>query len=302
MKGVIMEKNTSTVEENKKSSSAVRNIMLFIIFFIFGGVLGYFGTTKYLDSKKDITVEDTSSVTDITENSEYAKIIETLHNFVLSDINFYNSKGVDASSINNDVKLTLIYNSIINDKTMFTTETIPTVRDDSGWYTTCANEFTSNLNNGNALDSTNTCSINRINKDNIIKTSKKMFNNEVLDLSVGFNPKNNMKCVVDNQSYICGTISVSNDVTGELKPKFDIKKVTLDLDGNLKIYDKGYLVDTRSDKINQNGQYDNYYLHSSDSTSYYYELKSSDNLTFVHTFKTDNNKDYYYVSSEVEKE
>ncbi len=300
MKGVTMEKNT--VNETKKGSSVFKNILLFILFFILGGVLGYFGTTKYLDSKKDNTVEDTSSITDITDNTEYAKTIEQLHNFVLSNTNFYDSKGVDASSISNDIKLSLIYNDLINDKSMFTVETIPTVRDDSGWYTTCAYGFTSNLNNGNALDSTNTCSINRIVKENIIKTSKKLFNNEILDLSVSFNPSNNIKCEVDNQNYICGTVSSTNEVTGELKPKFEIKKVTLDLDGNLKIYDKGYLVDTRSDKINQNGQYDNYYLHSSDSTSYYYELKSSDNLTFVHTFKSDDNKNFYYVSSKVEKE
>ena len=302
MKGVIMEKNTSTVEENKKKSPVLKNILLFVIFFILGGVLGYFATTKYLDSKKEEVVSENSSITDITENSEYAKTIETLHNFILSNTIFYNSKGVDASSINNNVKLGMIYNNIMNDKSLFSVETIPTIRDDSGWYTTCANEFTSNLNNGNALDSTNVCSVNRISKDNIIKISKNLFNNEVLDLSVSFNPVNNIKCVVDNQSYLCGTISVSNEVTGELKPKFEIKKVTIDLDGNLKIYDKGYLADTRSDKINQNGQYDNYYLHSSDSTAYYYELKSADNLTFVHTFKTDNNKDYYYVSSKVEKE
>ena len=48
--------------------------------------------------------------------------------------------------------------------------------------------------------------------------------------------------------------------------------------------------------------FDKYYLHSSDSTEYYYELKNADNLTFKHTFVTKDRVNYYYVSSELVKE
>ena len=70
----------------------------------------------------------------------------------------------------------------------------------------------------------------------------------------------------------------------------------------MRIYEKGYLIDNRSNVDNPTDQYDNYYLHSFDSTNYYYELKSADNLTFKHTFKTEDRQNYYYVSTELIKE
>ena len=60
----------------------------------------------------------------------------------------------------------------------------------------------------------------------------------------------------------------------------DILKVEL-YDEDIVITEKGYLYDNRSNLTTPDK---NYYLHSSDSTEYYFELKSSENLYFIHTF------------------
>ena len=90
--------------------------------------------------------------------------------------------------------------------------------------------------------------------------------------------------------------------SGELESKFDVIKVTKDSSGTIIVYEKGYLVDNRSNVNDPFDQYDNYYLHSSDSNEYYYELKSADNLIFKHTFKTDDKENYYYIGTELVKE
>ena len=105
---------------------------------------------------------------------------------------------------------------------------------------------------------------------------------------------------MQNNLYICGNIA-NNNVTGDLESKFTILKVTKDLDGTIKIYEKGYLLDNRSNVKAQHPGYDNIYLHSTDSTEYYYELRNADNLTFVHTFKENDNQEYYYVGTMLEK-
>ena len=108
-------------------------------------------------------------------------------------------------------------------------------------------------------------------------------------------------CVSDGDFIICGNVVDNSGITGALESKFSVIKVTKDEDGSINIYEKGYLVDNRSNVI-ASGQYENYYLHSSDSDAYYSELRNADNLTFVHKFKTDDKKNYYYVSTVLYKE
>ena len=99
------------------------------------------------------------------------------------------------------------------------------------------------------------------------------------------------------------TLSLKDDQLlledGEVVSKFEIVKVTIDDNNTITIYDKGYLLDNRSD-VEIVGDYKNAYLHSYDASEHYYELKSSDNLTFKHVFNNIDNK-YYYVSSELYK-
>jgi hypothetical protein len=144
--------------------------------------------------------------------------------------------------------------------------------------------------------------VTRISIAKLKELNEKLFNDEILDTSVPFNVDLDKKCVIDLNDYVCGNVTNVYGYTGELESKFDILKVTKDSAGTVIIYEKGYLVDNRSNVDNPTDQYDNYYLHSSDSKDYYYELKSADNLTFIHTFKTDDGENYYYVSTELVKE
>ena len=59
------------------------------------------------------------------------------------------------------------------------------------------------------------------------------------------------------------------------------------------------MVDTRSNIIDPNDGHDNYYLHSSDSNIYYYELKSADNLVFAHTYIMGEDGNYKYNGTAV---
>ena len=150
--------------------------------------------------------------------------------------------------------------------------------------------------------STTGCTVNRISKALFLDINQKLFNDELIDTSVNFDIDITKKCVLDGESYLCGAVQNISGYSGALESNFEVVKATKDVDGTIIIYEKGYLHDKRSNVDNLTDQYDNYYLHSSDSKEYYYELKSSDNLTFKHIFKTDDSEEYYYVSTELVKE
>ncbi len=285
---------------NKHKNHTIRNIFLFLFFLAAGIAIGYFGTIKYLEykEKNDSLIDDSaeSGPLDITEDEQSKDLINSLYAVINGDPMFYSTKGINVSTLDNTSKLKLIYNQLVINKEGAVEQI------NSLWWgaTNCNYDFIVD-DSGDVYNPSNICSVTRINRSSFMEINKKLFNDELLDTSVSFSPVVGKSCVVDpnnNETYICGNVANTTGITGNLESKFTIQKVTKDEDGTIVIYEKGYLVDKRS---NVGTEYDNYYLHSSDSTEYYYELKSADNLTFKHTFKTDDKIKYYYVSTELHK-
>lgn len=289
----------SMAKNEKKKKNKFKYFIIFILFIGIGVGLGIFGTKKYLEykEKEDIPVAEEGPV-EITDDVKYQDLIFELKDLLNNDPMFYSTNGVVASSLDNTSRLNLLYSYIINKK-MANSEQLDI--DYIGASTCKSGVFLLDINNDPTIVS-NKCSVVRFSTSLLKELNEAIFNDEILDTSVAFNVGLDKKCVVDSTDYICGNITNIYGYTGELESKFDIVKVTKDIDGTIVIYDKGYLVDKRTNVDNPTDQYDNYYLHSSDSKDYYYELKSADNLTFKHIFKTDDNENYYYVSTELVKE
>ena len=287
-------------EGNAKKGNALKIILIIIVFLALGIFIGIYGTTKYMQNKeqeveKPQTVDENEPL-DITEDENYSTLIDTLYETVNGNVMFYSTKGIDMSTIDNSTKLIMIYN-YLNSAKQGTEEVIAQTYWGSG---VCQNNFVVDPTTDNTISSG--CTITKFSRDLFIQTSKKLFNDEVLDTSVNFNPSDTKSCIVDltNNLYICGNIA-SNNVIGDLESKFTILKVTKDEDGTIKIYEKGYLLDNRSNVKAQYPNYDNIYLHSTDSTEYYFELRNADNLTFIHTFKVNDNNEYYYTGTALEE-
>lgn len=295
-----------TISENvkkKKSNHVVKIFFLVLIFLSLGVVIGYYGTTKYLELKDKENEPEEEVVEagplDITNNEEYSELITSLYATINGNTLFYSTKGIQMSTVDNNTKLTLIYNYLTAGK-KGAEETISSTYFGSS---VCENDFIVDPSDSTGLNS-GVCTITKFDKNLFVETSKTLFNDAVLDTSVSFSPALGKSCVVDavNNLYLCGNVANNSTVTGELESKFTILKVTKDEDGTIKIYEKGYLLDNRSDKKALHPGYDNIYLHSSDSTAYYYELKNADNLTFVHVFQRNEASNYYYVKTELVKE
>lgn len=287
--------------DKKKKGKALKIFLIVIIFLALGIFVGIYGTTKYMEMKEEENnqndvVEEKGPV-DITDDNNYKDLIDSLYKTINGNVMFYSTKGIDMSTIDNSTKLTMIFN-YLNSAKQGTEEILTQTYWGSG---VCQNNFVLDPAQQNTTTSSG-CTVTKFSRDLFVETSKKLFNDDVLDTSVNFNPSNTKSCIVDMQNnlYICGNIA-NNNVTGDLESKFTILKVTKDLDGTIKIYEKGYLLDNRSNVKAQHPGYDNIYLHSTDSTDYYYELRNADNLTFVHTFKENDNQEYYYAGTMLEK-
>lgn len=280
------------VFNNDKKSNKLKYVLLFLLFLAVGTAIGIYGAKKYLDGKEDDTPinEPTNEPKDITKDSSYQDTINNLYKIVNSNTLFYNSKGVNAETMDNGTKLTLIYDILIQNK-KFTTETL-----ENNGTGKCDHEFILDPQTANIPSLV--CTVYKVSTSEIENKAKELFNDTSINTAVTFKP-NSMTCISEEDNYICGNLETPPTTTGSLEIKFEIQKVTLDQDGTISIYDKGYLIDKRDGVDDPNDQYDNYYLHSSDSTKYYYELKSADNLTFRHIFKVDDNTNYYYVRTEV---
>jgi len=296
-----MNENSCLVDNKGKSS--FKYIIFFVIFFTIGVSLGVITTRHFLKDKNndssnnDNTSEINDGYTDITNSLDYKNTIEKLMKTIGGNVEFYDTRGMYISTMPNDLKLKLVYKNILKTNTQFETETL----NSSQWgSTTCDDGFTvySLQNDDGSEYLSGMCTVNKVPFTLFRETYSSMFNVGELDLTqevvVG-----DKKCVPREDTYLCGDIIT--DVKGELSSKFNVIKVTLDDEKNIRIYEKGYLVDTRSNIVNPDDGFDNYYLHSYDSNLYYYELKSSENLTFIHKFKLDGNNNYYYESTELEK-
>lgn len=288
-------------KKEKKKGSKFKYFIVFVLFIGIGVGLGIFGTQKYLEYKesqdKTPVVED--GPVDITDNDKYLDAINYMRGIMDGNPMFYSTVGLSATILDNTSKLNLLYDYIENNN-LATTETLNI--DFIGASTCNAGVFVLDKNIDTSLTAPQVCTVSRISVSLLKELSLEIFNDEILDTSVAFNVGVDKKCVVSTDSYLCGNITNISGYTGELESKFDIVKVTKDNTGTFEIYEKGYLIDKRSNVDNPTDQYDNYYLHSSDSKEYYYELKSADNLTFKHTFKTTDNEKYYYISTELVKE
>ena len=288
-------------KKEKKKGNKFKYFVIFILFIGIGIGAGIFGTQKYLEytNENDNKPVEEAGPTDITENEKYQETISSLLDILNNDPMFYSTKGVKTSSLDNKSRLVLIYNHILKNK-LNTTETLQPY-----YYgaTSCLNGVFNVDTNGNTPSTMVIgCTVNKIKTSTFTEINNKLFNDDILDTSVEFSVDLNTKCVLDSGSYVCGNVTNLAGYTGKLESNFEVIKATKEENGTILIYEKGYLQDKRSNVDNPTDQYDNYYLHSSDSKEYYYELKSADNLTFKHTFKTEDNENYYYVSTELVKE
>lgn len=290
--------NSEENTDKPKMNSLIKHIILVVIFLGLGVFIGVYGTSKYLEAKDNDDVDNTENwPLEITSKAEYSEQIESLYSIVKGNAKFYSTTGWDYSTLSDVDKLTYIYNNLVANSVGETT-TI-----DSIYYGSpvCSYDFSTDPASTD-MSVSNICTLVKISKEEFNKVAINLFNDKTLNVNIEFNPADGKKCVVENDYYLCGNISSGSNVTGDLESKFEILKVTKDKDDTIKIYDKGYLVDKRSNVVNPDDGIDNYYLHSSDSTQYYYELKSADNLTFVHMFKKNENGKYYFVSSSLYKE
>lgn len=291
----------SEYSSKKKTKNVLKYILLFILFLLIGFALGFYGTTLYLqfkEAEKEKNVDETEWPIDITNDEQSKKTIERLTGILNKDPIFYTTKGVNISTLDKNVKLIFLFD-YINRANQGTDATLDIVDFEN---MTCVNGIMADeLIEG---QENRVCSVKTYDFSLFTEASKVLFNENELDTSINFSPEDGRSCFADteNKRYICGNVPKQTNITGKLESKFDVIKVTKDEDNTIQIYEKGYLNDKRSNVINSSTNYDNYYLHSSDSTNYYYELRSADNLTFRHTFKTNNGSDYYYVGTELFKE
>lgn len=299
--------NSDTLEKNKKNSNLIEYIVIFLIFFVIGMVIGIFVTKKYFNGKAEEDTKPKTSVKtsgeDITENAEYKGTIDNLYSLLGKDTIFYSTTGANVDTLSNEQKLSIVYNYIIANK-LDTSSVLNT-----GWYGSeqCPfNGGTTNFNvdvlldeNGNLVKGAN-CTVSDINAALIQEKYQLIFGNNNIDTSSNFNPKSDKTCILVDGVYTCGNIDNSMNYVGDLEVNYTITKVLKEND-KIEIYDKGYLTDNRSNVKNSAEGFDKYYLHSSDSTDYYHELKSADNIMFKHTFKKASNGNYYYSSSEISK-
>ena len=294
----------NTEEEfDKSSNNNIKYLLCFCIFFILGGVLGIIMTTKYLELQDEdgnnLTMNETENSIDITGDKEYEATISSLKSIISASPVFYNSNGFKSAEMNKDDMLSYIYKYLISAE-KFTDSTLANTYWGSSY---CENDFLvsyESTDDGSSY-SLGICELKNMSINDINAAAKSLFGVDNVDVSGDFMATDNTKCIIQGENYVCGLVNPVTGITGELTPKFDTLKVTKEEDGSLIIYEKGYLVDTRSNVVNPDDGYDNYYLHSSDSSAYYFELKSADNLTFKHTFKMNSDRSYYLFSSEVVK-
>ena len=287
------------IEVEKKSNNALKYIILFIVFLIIGVVIGFFGTKYYMDKKgsKDSDLPQVvEGPEDITEMEEYKDLTEKLHSFVDGYALFYSTKGIKASSMSNNDRLSYIYDYLSKKSQVTEDKLIANYGSNN-----CIDQFGLDDPNSSIYSNNNGCTIKKVPIESFTTNNKAFFNDELIDTSGSFVNSEGKLCIVSEDSYLCGNKLGESIQEGNLEAHFSVVKVTKD-EGTIVIYDKGYLLDTRSSIVNPDDGYDKYYLHSTDSTDYYHELKNADNLTFKHTFTTKDRVNYYYVSSELVKE
>lgn len=285
------------VEEEK--GGFLRYLILFVIFMAIGVVIGILGTQKYMeykDSKKEEAPVIDEGPEDITNVEEYTELINKLHKFVVDYSLFYTTKGVKVENMPNNDRLLMAYDYVSKDSNTIVEEKLESTLGSNSCLDTFALDDSSNL-----WRRDNGCTIKKVKRSLLEEKNTQLFNDKLIDTSSSFVNSEYKFCIVSEEYYYCGNKLDETINTGKLESKFSVIKATKD-EGKIELYEKGYLLDTRSIETSLIGGHDKYYLHSSDSKDYYYELRNADNLTFKHTFVTTDRINYYYVSSEIVKE
>ena len=278
----------------KKAGSVFKYILLFLVFLSIGVVIGVYGSKKYLESRKTVAPEETPAqekevvITNITDDSTYTALVNDLYASLAKNPAFYTSSGFNITEATNEEKLALVYYYIVTNK-LDTVETLP-----SAWEGTyCV--FNEGLNSFIVDSAGAGCTVTYISTTLMDETYKKIFGDTGLEMVATFPANEYRTCVLTGDRYTCGRVT-GTIYNGSLQPKMDILKVEL-YDEDIVITEKGYLYDNRSNLTIPDK---NYYLHSSDSTEYYFELKSSENLYFIHTFVKNEDGSYSYLKTTTE--
>ena len=293
-----MAKKKETLSEDNKNNSTLKYIIIFGIYFVFGVVLGVIGAKKFLvsdDAPEPLPVVEEEKEKDISNDPEYQETITYLKYLIGQNPIYYRSTGVDASQLTNDEKLKIVYEYVIRDTNLETaTENLVSWENQE-----CSGGILSDLiyNDNGTSYTAGLCTYYVLPISKVMESYRVLFNNENLEL-VTFDVDDRYRCVIGDENFACG-LYTRNDYTGSIENNFLIRQVTLEEDDTINIYESGYLKDTRSFVNIPDDGIDNYYLHSSDSELYYYELRKDDNLTFKHVFKKDSNNKYYYVKTVV---
>lgn len=277
----------------KKKNSFLKYTILFLIFLLIGIAIGVFGSKWYFarrpkaetPTEEKAEEEKPVQIVNISDDSSYSALINELYTYLDRNPMYYTSKGFDITTASNDVKLSLTYQYMISNKK----DTIGVLA--SSWDgTTCP--FNDGLNSfivdGPGLG----CTVSSFTQAQMLASFKKVFGDVGLDVTANFIGKDGKMCILVGDIYTCGR-TTGGVYTGSLTPKMDVLKVEKHNE-DIVFTEKGYLQDTRSNVTN--GEPNNY-LHSSDSTDYYHELKSSDNLYFIHTFKKNEDGTYTYLKT-----
>ena len=287
------------VKVEEKSNNFFKYFIFFILFMGIGVALGIFGTKKYMeykDSKKPEEKVIEAGPEDITNVDEYADLINKLHSFVVEYPIFYTTQGVRVENMSNNDRLMMAYD-YVNKDNKITEEKITATRGEDNCFDTFALDDSTNIwlrDNG--------CTVKKVESELLKTKNKEIFNDELIDTTTTFVNSDGKFCMVsEGKFYLCGNKLNETPSEGKLESKFSVIKATKD-EGVIVLYEKGYLLDNRTQATSLIGGHDKYYLHSADSKDYYYELKNADNLTFKHTFKTTDRINYYYVSTELFKE
>lgn len=294
-----MTKKKETLSEDYNKSSNFKYILFFVVFFIAGMALGILGAKKFLVKEDEpqatpVVVEEKEK--DISNAPEYQDTIIYLKNLIDKNPIYYRSTGVDASQLSNDEKLKIVYEYVVRD-----TNLEPAIDYPISWESQECNGgllVDLNANDNGTTYNAGFCTYYVLPINKVMDSYRIIFNNVNIEMAT-FDANEHYRCVLGEESFACGLYNRIN-YTGTVENNFQIRKVTLEEDGTINVYESGYLKDTRSFVNIPDDGIDNYYLHSSDSELYYYELRKDDNLTFKHVFKKDSNNKYYYVKTVVE--
>ncbi len=277
----------------KKKNSFLKYTILFLIFLLIGIAIGVFGSKWYFakrekpeEKQEEIVPEEKPiQIVNISDDSTYSALINELYTYLNRNPIYYTSTGFDITTASNETKLSLVYNYIISNKM----DAVGTLA--SSWDgTTCP--FNEGLNSfivdGQGLG----CTVSTFTVAQVKEVYKKLFGDTGIDPSINFSGADSKICILVGEIYTCGR-TTGGVYSGSLTPKMDILKVEK-YDEDIVFTEKGYLQDTRTN-VTDGGTTN--YLHTSDSTDYYHELKSSENYYFIHMFKKNADGTYTYLKT-----